>query len=208
MFNVFNLITLIGFTAQGLFFSRFFFQLIASEKQQKVVTPSLFWKLSLLASTLLFFYGYLRDDFSIMLGQTLTYYIYIRNLQLQGEWKKLPLSLRWCFYLFPVIGLSWLFLRDPLLIETLFNNNEIPLSWILLGTIAQLVFILRFVYQWFQSERKKVSYLPLGFWLISISGALLILSYAILRQDLVLFVSHCLGIAIYSRNIYLHFKKG
>ena len=82
----------IGFTAQLLFSGRLLLQWILSEKNNKVVTPSLFWKLSLLASFLLFVYGYLRDDFAIMLGQSLTYYIYIRNLQLQGQWQKSPIA--------------------------------------------------------------------------------------------------------------------
>ncbi len=80
----------IGFLAQLLFSGRLLIQWIVSEKNKRVVTPSLFWKLSLLASFLLFVYGYLRDDFAIMLGQSLTYFIYIRNLQLQGEWQKSP----------------------------------------------------------------------------------------------------------------------
>ena len=82
------LIYTIGFIAQILFSSRLVVQWITSEKQRKVITPTLFWTLSLIASFLLFIYGYLRDDFAIMLGQTLTYFIYIRNLQLQNEWQK------------------------------------------------------------------------------------------------------------------------
>src|SRR5690625_5561892 len=85
----------IGFTAQLLFSSRLFVQWILSEKQKRIVTPSLFWKLSLLASILLFIYGFYRNDLAIMLGQVLTYYIYIRNLQLQKEWRKLPFLFRW-----------------------------------------------------------------------------------------------------------------
>ena len=80
----------IGFLAQILFSSRLIVQWVTSEKQKQVATPVLFWSLSLIASFLLFIYGYLRDDFAIMLGQSLTYFIYIRNLQLQNQWTKLP----------------------------------------------------------------------------------------------------------------------
>ena len=83
------LIYSIGFLAQILFSSRLLIQWIQSEKVKKVVTPLLFWQLSLLASFLLFVYGWFRNDFAIMLGQVLTYFIYIRNLQIQGFWKKL-----------------------------------------------------------------------------------------------------------------------
>ncbi len=74
------LIYTIGFVAQILFSSRLIIQWLSSEREKKVITPTLFWTLSLIASFLLFIYGYLRNDFAIMLGQALTYFIYIRNL--------------------------------------------------------------------------------------------------------------------------------
>ncbi len=83
----------IGFLAQILFSGRLLVQWILSEKNNRIITPSLFWFLSLIAAFLLFIYGYLRDDFAIMLGQSLTYYIYIRNLHFQGEWKKIKVLL-------------------------------------------------------------------------------------------------------------------
>ena len=92
----------IGFMAQLLFSARLILQWVASEKNKKVTTPASFWIHSLIASFLLFVYGYLRSDFAIMLGQCITYYIYIRNLQLRGEWKKLPLLIRWFLALFPL----------------------------------------------------------------------------------------------------------
>ena len=91
----------IGFLAQILFSSRLIIQWIYSEKQRRVITPTIFWTLSLIASFLLFVYGYLRDDFAIMLGQGLTYFIYIRNLQLQDKWEQIPLWLQWFILLVP-----------------------------------------------------------------------------------------------------------
>ncbi len=44
----------IGFLAQILFSSRLLIQWIQSEKVKKVLTPVLFWQLSLIASFLLF----------------------------------------------------------------------------------------------------------------------------------------------------------
>jgi lipid-A-disaccharide synthase-like uncharacterized protein len=193
----------IGFTAQLLFSGRLLLQWILSEKNNKLVTPSLFWKLSLLASFLLFVYGYLRDDFAIMLGQSLTYYIYIRNLQLQGQWKKSPKPLQWLLLMFPVIIVIYGYNNGQYDIVTLFENKAIP-TWLLtLGVIAQLTFTLRFVYQWITSEKNKSSQLPIGFWRMSVIGAALILSYAIIREDPVLFIGHCAGLVIYIRNIFI-----
>ena len=193
----------VGLIAQLLFSGRLLFQWILSEKHKKVLTPSLFWKLSLFASFLLFVYGYLREDFAIMLGQAITYFIYIRNLQLQGEWQKAPLVLRIFLYIFPLLIVLYSYNNNSYDIEKLFYNEAIPLWLLLLGSAAQIVFNLRFFYQWIYSERKKKSSLPLGFWLLSLVGGLLILTYAILRRDPVLFVGHLMGVFIYYRNMKL-----
>lgn len=193
----------VGYIAQILFSGRLLLQWLLSEKHKKVLTPSFFWKLSLFASFLLFVYGYLRDDFSIMLGQGLTYFIYIRNLQLQNEWKKLPKLFRLFLYIFPALILFYSYHNGDQDFDKLFNNDSIPFWLLILGSIAQIIFNLRFFYQWLYSEKKKKSSLPFGFWLLSLIGALLILIYAIIRKDPVLFVGHIFGSFIYARNIIL-----
>jgi len=197
----------IGFLAQLLFSGRLVLQWILSEKNKKVLTPSLFWKLSLLASFMLFVYGYLRDDFAIMLGQILTYFIYIRNLQLQGEWQKTPKLLRWFLWIFPIILVIYGHNNNTYDIEKLFRNEAIPLWLLLLGIVAQIIFTLRFVYQWIYSEKNKESSLPFGFWLLSLIGSLMILVYAILRKDPVLLIGHLMGSFIYTRNIFILKKQ-
>jgi len=197
------LIYSVGFFAQILFSSRLLIQWIQSEKVKKVVTPLLFWQLSLLASFLLFVYGWLRDDFAIMLGQVLTYFIYIRNLQIQGFWKKLHKAFRIFLYVFPLVIFWYTYNNNQFDMERVFRNEAIPGWLIVLGSVAQVVFTLRFIYQWIYSEKKKESILPLGFWILSTTGSLLILSYAILREDPVLFVGHIFGIIVYIRNILL-----
>lgn len=198
----------LGFLAQGLFSSRIFLQWIISEKHKKVLTPNLFWEISLFASCLLFIYGYLRDDFAIMLGQVITYYIYVRNIQLEHEWKKKPRRLRIFIYFFPVIILIYGYNNNVLDRVNLFNNEDIPLFLMVLGIVSQVLFTLRFVYQWLYSESKQESLLPMGFWLLSLIGSLLIFIYAIFRRDPVLFVGHLSGIIIYSRNMIIMKKYG
>lgn len=197
----------IGFIAQILFSSRLVVQWITSEKKRKVITPTLFWTLSLIASFLLFIYGYLRDDFAIMLGQSLTYFIYIRNLQLQNQWQKLHWSLRLMLYSVPTLIAIYYFNNNVIDRDILFRNEAIPLWLLWLGIISQVVFTLRFVYQWLYSEYKKKSSLPLGFWLLSLVGSILILVYAINRKDPVLFIGHLLGSTIYIRNLIILHKQ-
>jgi lipid-A-disaccharide synthase-like uncharacterized protein len=197
----------IGFFAQLLFSGRLLLQWILSEKSKKVITPSIFWKLSLLASFLLFVYGYLRDDFAIMLGQALTYFIYIRNLQLQGEWQKSPQYVRGFLWFFPVLLIIYSFNNNTYDIDKLFRNEAIPLWLIIWGSIAQIIFTLRFVYQWIYSEKNKESSLPFGFWILSLIGSSMILVYAVFRKDPVLLAGHLMGLIIYFRNILILKKQ-
>lgn len=193
----------IGFFAQILFSSRLLIQWVTSEKQRKVITPTTFWTLSLFASFLLFIYGYLRLDFAIMLGQSLTYFIYIRNLQLQGQWQKFPKLVQILLLIVPVLIVIFYYNNNKIDIELLFKNEAIPTWLLVLGIIAQVIFTLRFVYQWLHAEKHKESSLPMGFWVLSLIGASLILTYAIIRKDPVLFVGHLFGMMIYARNAYL-----
>lgn len=198
---------IIGFSAQLLFSARLLVQWIQSERVKKVLNPELFWKLSLTASFLLFVYGWLRDDFAIMLGQSLTYFIYIRNMQLQGTWKKLPRLLRIFLWIFPAIIVIYSYNNNQIDMHRLFRNENIPFWLVLWGSIGQVVFTFRFVYQWIYSESRKKSSLPMGFWILSLSGSLMILSYAVYRKDPVLFLGQSFGFVVYSRNIILGIKE-
>ncbi|UGU17145.1 lipid-A-disaccharide synthase N-terminal domain-containing protein [Sinomicrobium kalidii] len=197
----------IGFLAQILFSSRLLLQWILSEKSKTVLTPRLFWQLSLLASFLLFIYGYLRHDFAIMLGQTLTYFIYIRNIQIQGAWHKFPKAFRTFLWLFPFLIVIYYYNNNKLDIQNLLQNENIPLWLLIMGSVAQVIFTFRFIYQWIYSERKKESSLPAGFWILSLIGAILILAYAILRKDPVLMTGHLFGSIIYIRNLMILNKQ-
>ena len=43
----------------------------------------------------------------------------------------------------------------------------------------------------------------MGFWLLSLTGALMIFIYSIIRKDPVLFAGHIIGIIVYTRNIII-----
>ena len=70
----------IGLLGQGLFFSRFLVQWIASERRKESVIPLYFWYLSLSGGIILFFYAmHIRDPIFI-LGQSCGVFVYARNL--------------------------------------------------------------------------------------------------------------------------------
>lgn len=196
----------LGFLAQGLFFMRSITQWFKSEKEGEVISPTVFWQISLVASILMLTYGILRNDFAIVVGQFLVYSIYIRNLQLKKAWQKMHLLSKGFAVLVPLVYLSWLIFSGNF--SSIFKNEDVSLFWMIWGTTAQFVFISRFFYQWLYSENKKESILPLGFWIISTVGSLMIFIYSIPRLDPVLFAAHSLGFFIYIRNILLHFGKG
>ncbi|GAB6192066.1 lipid-A-disaccharide synthase N-terminal domain-containing protein [Desulfocastanea catecholica] len=193
----------IGFLAQILFSARQITQWIASEKAGRILSPLLFWQLSILASFLLMVYGILRNDLVIILGQVITYGVYIRNLYYFGFWAKVPGPLRILVFVFPGLAICWLLTGETYNIQTLFANKDISSSLLIWGIIGQCVFTFRFIYQWLYSEKRQQSLLPIGFWIISITGSIMLLSYAIFRKDPVLFVGQLFGVVVYSRNILL-----
>jgi len=79
--------------------------------------------------------------------------------------------------------------------------------WLIVGFAGQFVFFMRFVVQWWYSEKVKQSIIPIHFWYLSIIGALIIFVYAVVRKDPVFFVGQLLAILIYVRNLYLIKKK-
>ena len=196
-------IIVLGFVAQFFFSARVIVQWFYTEREARVITPTIYWILSLSASLLFFMYGYFRDDFAIMFGQFIGYYIYIRNLQIQKKWINFNLTIRQILLLLPIIiCIERAWNSNFFNLDSLFYNPDIP-QWLLyLGIISQIIFTFRYVYQWMSSEISKKSHLPLGFWIISILGAILIITYSIFRLDPVLFISHVAGIFMYSRNIY------
>jgi lipid-A-disaccharide synthase-like uncharacterized protein len=74
--------------------------------------------------------------------------------------------------------------------------------WVLLGLVAQAFFTMRFLVQWIASEHAGRSVIPLTFWLFSIVGGLLLLSYALYRRDPVFVAGQAFGVFVYLRNLY------
>ena len=80
-------------------------------------------------------------------------------------------------------------------------------QWLVIGFVGQALFGARFIIQWIVSEKKGESTIPLAFWYCSIGGAIVLLTYAIHRQDPVFIVGQSLGSIIYVRNLILIDRK-
>lgn len=194
----------LGFLSQILFGSRMVIQWIYSERAKRVVSPSLFWETSLVASAMFLLYGLLRKDAVIILGQVLSYFIYIRNLQLSGSWRKMHLSLRWIFMLLPFVILGTMWWTQTISLTGLWNHNDFNHPIFLVGMVGQLLLNFRFFYQLHAAEKAKASVLPLGFWVISASASGMVIIYALFKRDPVLLTAQFFGGFIYVRNIMLH----
>ena len=78
----FDLWLVFGIVAQMLFAMRFVVQWIASEKAGRSVMPMAFWFFSMAGGLLTLIYGLVKREPIIILGQVLSVFIYVRNLQL------------------------------------------------------------------------------------------------------------------------------
>ena len=75
--------------------------------------------------------------------------------------------------------------------------------WAVVGFIGQGMFFMRFVVQWVTSERQRQSVIPVGFWYLSIVGALISLGYAIHIESWPFTLGQACGFVVYFRNLYL-----
>jgi len=200
-------VLVLGFGAQALFGLRLIVQLVVAERKKTAITPTLFWYLSLVASFLFLVYGFLRNDLVVVLGQIVSYYIYIRNLQIKDEWRRLGIPLQLICLLAPVMLTGAWFVKGEYheAWSAVTDNMNSPILFA--GFLGQILLSFRFVYQWYFVERLRKSFLPVGFWIISVIASLLVLAYSIWHPfkgtDPVLIVAQSLGTIVYVRNMFI-----
>lgn len=193
----------LGFLAQGFFSARMLVQWIMSERAKKIVSPVVYWVCSLAGSILLFIYGWLRDDFSIIFGQLISYYIYIWNLNIKGVWRQLPVVVRALVFALPIVAVAAMLGDAGAFVDSFFHNAQVPMWLLIFGSAGQFIFTVRFINQWYYSYRRHASMLPVTFWVISLVGSGIIVAYGCLRRDPVLILGQSVGFVTYSRNIII-----
>ena len=195
----------IGLSAQVFYSGRILIQWFLSEKHKTVESPSLFWVFSIIGSMIMFLYGCLRNDFSIIFGELFTYYIYMWNIKAKGLYEKTPRIVPILQALIPVAALLFLMRDIPRFAETFLHNEDVPMRLLLFGVAGQVVFKSRFIYQWIYGVRHGESTLPLPFWIIAVAGSLMIITYGAIRHDWVLILGQ-FGIIASIRNIMISLK--
>ena len=194
-----------GFIAQLAFGLRFIVQWMASEKAKKMITPKLFWHLSIVGNLLLLIHSLIQLHFPMSLAQSQNLVLSWRNINLLGPEKK-KVQFRSVVLLLASIAF---------LTTAFFAMQEGTISWIatpstlntssgvhLFGIVGIVCFGLRFWVQWWQAEHNNKGSLTESFWWISLSGAVICAIYFFITKDWVNFIGPLLSLVPYSRNLY------
>ena len=179
---------LLGLVAMGVYGSRILIQWYLSEKHHRVESPGIYWVLSSLGAVLLYVYGWLRKDLSIIVGESLGYYVYMWNISVMGLYKKVPRIVPILQAIFPLVIIGMIIKDWPVFVDTFLHNEYVPLGLLLFGIAGQVTYEIRSIYQLVYSYRRHQSILPLGHWVLAVIGSLMIITYGLIRHDWVLAV--------------------
>ena len=172
----------------GIYGTRIIIQWYKSERSHRVESPAVYWVLASIGAVILYVYGWLRKDFSIIFGESVSYYIYMWNIKVMGLYKKVPKWVIWVQALFPV-AIIGLMMRDiPEFVSTFLRNEDVPPELLLFGVLAQFTYEIRSLYQLIYCYKKKESILPLGHWILAVVGSAMIITYGLIRHDWVLVI--------------------
>ena len=197
---------LLGLCGMAVYGVRIVVQWYLSEKSHQVESPGIYWIMSSVGAIILYIYGWLRKDLSIIFGESLSYYIYMWNIAIMGLYKKVPRSVIVIQALFPVLILLLIFKDLPSFVDNFLHNEAVPPRLLYFGLLGQFTYEIRSVYQLVYSYRRKTSILPLGHWILAVAGALMIIAYGLIRHDWVLVIGQ-FAIVFSIRNIMIWFSS-
>lgn len=183
----------LGFFGQGCFFARMMLQWIQSERAKKVVVPRLFWQLSLAGAVSVVAYNIIREEPVFVLGGVAQVFIYGRNLLIRGPTSSSTLAPVALGLLAFFVWMAWQ-RPSPGVDDTVF---------VVIGFVGAVLWLGRFVVQWWVSERLGRPTLPPLFWGLSLAGVGFQLVYAIAAADAVMIVGFVFAWIPYVRNLML-----
>ena len=181
----------LGLAGMGIYGSRIIIQWYKSEKSKRVESPAVYWVLASIGAVVLYLYGWLRKDFSIIFGESVSYYIYMWNISILGLYKKVPKWIIWIQGLFPVVIIALMMSDLPGFVTSFFRNEDVPPELLLYGVLAQFIYEIRSLYQLMYCYKRKESILPLGHWILAVIGSSMIITYGLIRHDWVLGAGCC-----------------
>ena len=196
---------LLGLAGMGIYGTRIVVQWYMSERSHRVETPEIYWVMSSIGAVVLYIYGWLRKDVSIIFGESLSYYIYMWNMSIMGLYKRVPKVVIVIQALFPVVILALISHDMSSFVDSFLHNEDVPPKLLWFGIAGQFTYEIRSVYQLVYSMRRKESILPLGHWLLAVAGSVMIIAYGLIRHDWVLVIGQ-FAVFFSIRNIMIYFS--
>jgi lipid-A-disaccharide synthase-like uncharacterized protein len=90
------------------------------------------------------------------------------------------------------------------------EHRVLGLDWnylVIIGLIGNATFSMRFLVQWYASEKRGESVIPVSFWYWSIGGSIIMFLYFLFRRDPVGVIAYLPNSVIYIRNLMLIRKR-
>ena len=195
---------LLGLCGMAIYGTRIVVQWYLSEKSKQVESPGIYWVMSSIGAIVLYIYGWLRKDFSIIFGESLSYYIYMWNIGIMGLYKRVPKILIVLQALFPLVILALISQDFQTFSQSFLHNEAVPPKLLWFGIAGQFTYEIRSVYQLVYSLKRNRSILPLGHWVLAVVGSVMIIAYGIIRHDWVLVIGQ-FAVVFSIRNIMIYF---
>lgn len=205
----------LGFVGNLFFTLRFILQWVNSErKNQSHFTPA-FWSLSLAGAFLMGIHSMIQVQYPVCIIQTSNAVLYWRNRELMLHPKASLMQFSqvcWLLFFASISATllfalqSWLsfeqleWMRTPAFFS---KAKQVTWVWNLIGFIGTFLFASRFWIHWWRAEKKEGNPLRIDFWLISLTGSILSLSYFIKIADPVNILGYGLGLIPFVRNLFL-----
>lgn len=186
-----------------VFFSlRFILQWITSEKLRTSHVNSTFWRLSLCGNTLAAIHYFIQLQYLFFFIQFINGFISRRNLVAMKAVKHkatLTTELLLFFVFLIIASIAFFFCCGFIFFDT--NRDFLALQ--ILGIFGGFLFASRFWVQWWNTEKNGASTLNRHFWILSILGGVLTISYTIAIGDSISTFNYLFGMVPYVRNLIL-----
>ena len=203
---------LLGVIGALIFYSRFYIQWLASEREGQSTIPEVFWHVSTVGSLALLVYAIATQSPLGALGQCFNLVVYARNLV--HIWRnRLAISAGKVWLIHFLVASATLvsvaFMVSVWTHEFHVNQGAAPAVarqtwlWLGIGVIGQILFACRFLVQWIATERNRACTVPVAFWYLSVVATVLQTSCFVQRTEWIFAVGSAAVILIYLRNLSL-----
>lgn len=203
---------LLGMAGALIFYSRFYVQWLASEREGQSTIPEVFWHMSTVGSLALLVYAIVTQSPLGALGQCFNLVVYARNLV--HIWRnRLAVSPGTIWLIHFLVGtvtiVSIVFVISVWAHEFHVNREAAPAVarqtwlWLGIGVIGQILFACRFLVQWIATERNRACTVPVAFWYLSVVATALQIACFVQRAEWIFAVGSAAVILIYFRNLSL-----